>query len=162
MGSVVECGEEAELENENLIETFKYVCDGILVSLIGLVGVLGNVTSIVVLARPRLRDCFHRLLLALGNQNKLKSIKTLNDHKRMDHLPQSISFWSINLCNQSKVTNSTTSGFKYKGVRKSEFMADYFNRFYSPNLKYRKQFFTLLQTCINELGVTCRIHDNIF
>ena len=96
MGSVVECGEEAELENENLIETFKYVCDGILVSLIGLVGVLGNVTSIVVLARPRLRDCFHRLLLALGEQN---TIKTVNDYKRIDHLPQ-----SIYLCNLMSVS----------------------------------------------------------
>ena len=61
---VSECGDE--LEDEKLVETFKYVCDGILVSLVGLVGVIGNLTSLFVLSRPKLRDAFHNLLFALG------------------------------------------------------------------------------------------------
>ena len=40
------------------VESYKYVCDGILVSLVGLVGVLGNVTAFLVLSRYR--NCYQR------------------------------------------------------------------------------------------------------
>ena len=42
-----------------------YWCDGVLVSVIGAVGLLGNLMAIVVLSRKNIRDLFHRLLLAL-------------------------------------------------------------------------------------------------
>ena len=41
-------------------------CDGVLVSVIGAVGLLGNCMAIFVLARKDIRDLFHRLLLALA------------------------------------------------------------------------------------------------
>jgi len=45
---------------------YKYYCDGILVSIIGCLGVLGNLFSIFVLSKPKLQDCFHQLLIALA------------------------------------------------------------------------------------------------
>jgi len=54
---------EGELQ---VVEGYKYICDGVLVSIIGLIGVLGNLCAVLVLARPKLRDCFHQLLIALA------------------------------------------------------------------------------------------------
>ena len=62
---------------------YKYICDGLLVSIIGCLGILskfqwntfvfdsnclisGNLFSIYVLSKPKLQDCFHRLLIALA------------------------------------------------------------------------------------------------
>jgi hypothetical protein len=46
------------------VESYKYVCDGILVSLVGLVGVLGNVTAFLVLSRYRNHQRPHTKRLA--------------------------------------------------------------------------------------------------
>lgn len=61
-----ECGVDPLGGDEKLVEEFKYYCEGILVSIVGCIGVLGNVTSLFVLSRPKLRDCFHNLLFALA------------------------------------------------------------------------------------------------
>jgi len=60
----LECG--GEKADDKLVETFKFVCEGVLVAVIGLVGVIGNVLSLIVLSKPRLRDAFHNLLFALA------------------------------------------------------------------------------------------------
>jgi len=57
------CGEMIE---NTIVNTYKYYCDGILVFIIGLVGIIGNICSILVLSRPKLQDCFHQLLIALA------------------------------------------------------------------------------------------------
>jgi len=62
---MLECGGDSPGDDQ-LVESFKYIADGILVSLVGTIGVLGNISSLLVLSRPRLRDCFHNLLFALA------------------------------------------------------------------------------------------------
>lgn len=53
-------------QDPSVVEKFSYICDGILVFMIGLIGIIGNVISVLVLLRPKLRDCFHQLLIALA------------------------------------------------------------------------------------------------
>jgi len=60
------CGEERSIEETEVVEWYKYTCDGILVSVIGLIGIIGNICAVLVLARPKLKDCFHQLLIALA------------------------------------------------------------------------------------------------
>ncbi len=43
-----------------------YWFDGVLVAALALVGTVGNVLALIVLARPRLRDVFHQLLFTLA------------------------------------------------------------------------------------------------
>ena len=57
------CG---ELTENPTVYIYKYYCGGLLVSTIGIVGILGDVCSILVLSRPKLQDCFHQLLIALA------------------------------------------------------------------------------------------------
>lgn len=45
---------------------YQYWFDGVLVSVIAVVGFVGNLLAIIVLSRPKLRDVFHQLLLALA------------------------------------------------------------------------------------------------
>jgi len=52
--------------DDPVVLNYKYICDGVLVSIIGCLGVLGNIISLRVLSKPKLRDCFHQLLLALA------------------------------------------------------------------------------------------------
>jgi len=57
------CGEHSE---NQVVSIYQYYFGGILVSSIGLFGILGNICSILVLSRPKLQDCFHQLLIALA------------------------------------------------------------------------------------------------
>jgi len=41
-------------------------CSGVLVSIVGLIGFVGNTLALIVLSRPSLRDVFHQLLFALA------------------------------------------------------------------------------------------------
>jgi len=52
--------------DDPVVVNYKYICDGVLVSIIGFLGVLGNIISLLVLSKPKLRDCFHQLLFALA------------------------------------------------------------------------------------------------
>ena len=45
---------------------YYFYCDGVLVSIVAIIGVIGNVVALIVLSRPRLNDVFHQLLLALA------------------------------------------------------------------------------------------------
>jgi len=58
------CGESTENSTVNF---YKYYCGGVLVLTIGLIGILGDICSILVLSRPKLQDCFHQLLIALAS-----------------------------------------------------------------------------------------------
>jgi len=49
-----------------VVVNYQYICDGLLVSIIGFLGVVGNIISLLVLSKPKLRDCFHQLLFALA------------------------------------------------------------------------------------------------
>ena len=64
-GSSFYCGDEKHV-TDPLVINYKYYFDGVLVSIIGLIGVIGTITSLFVLARPKLRDAFHQLLLCLA------------------------------------------------------------------------------------------------
>jgi len=59
-----DCG--TDFSNDATVINFKYYCDGLLISVVGCLGLIGNLIAVIVLARPRLRDCFHQLLLALA------------------------------------------------------------------------------------------------
>ena len=64
--SSFDCG-DVKVVTDPLVINYKYYCDGVLVPIIGLFGLIGNITSIIVLARPRMiRDTFHKLLLCLA------------------------------------------------------------------------------------------------
>jgi len=52
--------------DDPVVVNYKYICDGLLVSIIGCLGVLGNIISLRVLSKPKLKDCFHQLLFALA------------------------------------------------------------------------------------------------
>merc|ERR1712212_768504 len=58
------CG---ELTENSTVNFYKYYCGGVLVLTIGLIGILGDICSILVLSRPKLQDCFHQLLIALAS-----------------------------------------------------------------------------------------------
>jgi len=60
------CRVERRMEETEVVEWYKYTCDGILVSVIGLIGIIGNICAVLVLVRPKLKDCFHQLLIALA------------------------------------------------------------------------------------------------
>lgn len=63
------CGYErsaSEIEEIEVVEWYRYICDGILVSMIGLIGIIGNICAVLVLRRPKLKDCFHQLLIGLA------------------------------------------------------------------------------------------------
>ena len=49
-----------------MLKNYKFFCDGILVSFFGIIGVIGNITSIIVLSRPNFSDTFHKLLVSLA------------------------------------------------------------------------------------------------
>eukprot|EP00096_Caligus_rogercresseyi_P007746 TRINITY_DN25769_c0_g1_i1.p1 TRINITY_DN25769_c0_g1~~TRINITY_DN25769_c0_g1_i1.p1 ORF type:complete len:392 (+),score=106.63 TRINITY_DN25769_c0_g1_i1:125-1300(+) len=48
------------------VKIYGFWFDGVLLSIVGLFGLVGNILSLVVLSRPKLRDVFHRLLSALA------------------------------------------------------------------------------------------------
>lgn len=54
------CGKPAQVDD------FKWWCDGLLVSIVGTIGFVGNTLALIVLSRPSLRDVFHQLLFALA------------------------------------------------------------------------------------------------
>jgi len=58
------CGTDHSFDET--VRNYKYYCDGLLVSIIGCLGIMGNLFSIFVLSKPKLQDCFHRLLLTLA------------------------------------------------------------------------------------------------
>jgi len=60
------CGNPSLNMESDIVRNYKYICDGILVSIIGMIGFLGNLTSLIVLSRPKLRDSFHQMLFALA------------------------------------------------------------------------------------------------
>ncbi|XP_059087453.1 FMRFamide receptor-like [Tigriopus californicus] len=56
----LDCGTRAD------VTQYQFWCDGVLLVIIGLGGFVGNLMALVVLSRPKLRDVFHQLLLALA------------------------------------------------------------------------------------------------
>ena len=51
---------------EDLPPQYSYYIDGILVTIFSILGLLGNTFTLVVLSRPSLKDCFHKLLAVLA------------------------------------------------------------------------------------------------
>ena len=47
------------------LRPYTFWFDGVLVSVIAIIGFVGNLLALIVLSRPKLRDVFHQLLLAL-------------------------------------------------------------------------------------------------
>ena len=52
--------------DDPLVLNYKFICDGLLVSIIGFLGIFGNLACLLVLSQPKLRDCFHQLLFTLS------------------------------------------------------------------------------------------------
>ena len=48
------------------VRDYSFWCDGVLVSVIGTVGFIGNLLALIVLSRKNIRDLFHKLLFALA------------------------------------------------------------------------------------------------
>lgn len=60
MSSFIDCGEILDMSG------YSFWCDGVLVSVIGTVGFIGNLLALIVLSRKTIRDLFHKLLFALA------------------------------------------------------------------------------------------------
>lgn len=54
-----ECGNY----DPDYIAPYRLWCDGVLVSVVACVGLVGNILALVVLSRPRLRDVFHQVII---------------------------------------------------------------------------------------------------
>ena len=48
------------------IDWFEWSTEGLLMSVVGIVGLIGNLTSVIVYKRQRVQRTFHRLLLTLA------------------------------------------------------------------------------------------------
>ena len=59
--TVIDCG-TFDFEE---VAPYRFWCDGVLVSSVGIVGLVGNVLAMLVLSRPRMRDAFHQVNLFL-------------------------------------------------------------------------------------------------
>jgi len=60
------CDPELSNATKLTLDTYRYYFEGVLVTVCGVVGLLGNILTIAVLLRPVFKDCFHKLLLALA------------------------------------------------------------------------------------------------
>ena len=45
----------------------RFYCEGVSISILGILGIFGNLLALVVLSRPKLRDIFHQLLFAVAS-----------------------------------------------------------------------------------------------
>ena len=63
---VLDCGPDPSNVTMAIVQNFRYYFDGVLVSIFGFIGIIGNILTIIVLMRPKFKDCFHKLLLALA------------------------------------------------------------------------------------------------
>lgn len=59
-------GENVMLSSSAWITSFDFWCCGILINLIGMVGILGNSLSLIILSRPQMRSSINYLLIALA------------------------------------------------------------------------------------------------
>lgn len=58
--------DNATLPSTAWITTFDFWCCGILINLIGMIGILGNSLSLIILSRPQMRSSINYLLIALA------------------------------------------------------------------------------------------------
>ena len=57
-------------EYERWLATFadpRFYCEGVSISVLGILGIFGNLLALIVLSRPNLRDVFHQLLFAVAS-----------------------------------------------------------------------------------------------
>lgn len=59
-------GENEIMASSAWITSFDFWCCGILINLIGMVGILGNSLSLIILSRPQMRSSINYLLIALA------------------------------------------------------------------------------------------------
>eukprot|EP00092_Neocalanus_flemingeri_P018500 GFUD01020025.1.p1 GENE.GFUD01020025.1~~GFUD01020025.1.p1 ORF type:complete len:402 (+),score=67.71 GFUD01020025.1:193-1398(+) len=62
----LDCGADPTNFTLAIVQNYRYYFDGVLVSIFGFIGIIGNIFTLIVLARPKFKDCFHKLLFALA------------------------------------------------------------------------------------------------
>jgi hypothetical protein len=72
-------GEPIEFENDewSFDVTFEFIVHGILINSVGVLGLLGNVVSIVVLSRPQMKSSINTLLIGLVGCDSLLIITSI-------------------------------------------------------------------------------------
>ena len=63
MSGQLECG---YLTNTSTFQNYRYYFGGVLVSIFGIIGIIGNILTLSVLTKPKFKGCFYKLLFALA------------------------------------------------------------------------------------------------
>ena len=69
--------ETNDVDNWSFDVTFEFVVHGILINSVGVLGLLGNVVSIVVLSRPQMKSSINTLLIGLVGCDSLLIITSI-------------------------------------------------------------------------------------
>ena len=64
------CSRTDNPEYQKWLDTFadpRFYCEGVSISVLGILGIFGNLLALIVLSKPNLRDIFHQLLFAVAS-----------------------------------------------------------------------------------------------
>ncbi|KAK9891705.1 hypothetical protein WA026_016503 [Henosepilachna vigintioctopunctata] len=64
--SVANITESCLKEEDEYLQTFRFITNGILLNIIGILGIFGNIISMIILSRPQMRSSINYLLIGLA------------------------------------------------------------------------------------------------